>query len=184
MRYAVLLLSGFLICGAFAVAQTAPAASAASTPMNSAEASPPPPLHPITVAQSKELIHLTGAVRLGRQSMHQMMAYVRKMVPPYMPKDVMDDMEVSLNKVDLASIITKIYQEHLSEKDATAIIAFYKTPAGQDLLKAMPAITREAQAAGIKAGQQVAHSVLEQHKAEILAAAKKYDASQSSSQQP
>lgn len=185
MRFAVLLLSSVLIAGTSAVAQTHPAnsaGSAAAAPV--APESAAPPLHAITAAQAKELIHLTGAVRLGRQSMDQMMAYARKMLPPYMPKDVMEDMQASMDKIDLASMVTKIYQEHISEKDATAIIAFYRTPAGQDLLKEMPAIVRESQEAGIKAGQQVAHAVLERHKAEILAAAKKYEASQSSSPQP
>ena len=116
--------------------------------------------------------------------MDQMIDYARKTFPPYIPKDVMDDMQTSMDQIDIASMVTKIYQRHISEKDATAIIAFYKTRAGQDLLKEMPAIARESQEAGIKAGQQVAHAVLERHKAEILAAAKKYDAAQSPSQQP
>jgi hypothetical protein len=183
MRYAVLLLSSVLIGGTFAVAQTAPAA-APTTSGNSQAMPAPPPLHPITDAQAKELLHLTGAVRLGRQSMARMMAYLRGVVPPYIPQDVMVDMQTSMEKIDLASMMTKIYQEHISQKDAAAIIAFYKTPAGQDLLKEMPAIAKESQEAGLKAGQQVAHDVLQRHKAEILAAAKKYQAAQSSSQQP
>ncbi len=182
MRYAVLLLSSVLIVGTSAVAQTAPATSAVMP--QATAVSQAPPLHPITVAQCKELMHLTGAVRLGRQSMDQMMKYLRGVVPPYIPKDVMDDMQASMDNIDLASMVTKIYQKHISEKDAVAIIAFYKTTAGQDLLKEMPAIARESEEAGAKAGQQVAHAVLERHKAEILAAAKKYEASQSSSQQP
>lgn len=181
MRYAVLLLSSVLLGGTFAVAQTAPPAMPTTS---GASQTMPPPLHPITDAQAAELIHLTGAVRQGRQSMDQMMKYLRGVVPPYIPKDVMDDMQTSMDHIDVAAMVTKIYQEHLSEKDAAAIIAFYKTPAGQDLLKEMPAITRESIEAGVKAGQQVAHDVLQRHKAEIMAAAKKYQAAQSSSQQP
>jgi len=42
-------------------------------------------------------------------------------------------------------------------------------------VKQLPAITRESQEAGAKLGQQIAMEVIQAHKAEIQAAAQKYE---------
>lgn len=39
-----------------------------------------------------------------------------------------------------------VYEEHFSEDEITALIAFYKTPVGQKTLEVMPAITGEVMA--------------------------------------
>jgi uncharacterized protein len=187
MRYAVLLLCSVLIGGTYAVAQATPASKTASTSSSSAQALPaPPPLHPLTVAQAREILKLTGADRLRNQVMRRMMTGLQGVFPPYMPKDVVQDLEKNLEAIDMDSITVKIYQEHISEKDAAAIIAFYKTPAGQRMLKVMPVIVKETQEAGEKAGERVGREVVERHMAEIKAAAKKYEEehSKSSSSSP
>lgn len=170
MRHAVLLLCSVLIGGTYAVAQSTPAA-----PASPAEALPaPPPLHPLTDAQAREMLKLQGSDRIEKQTMAQELKILPRVFPPYMPKDVMDDLKTSLESIDLDSIIVKIYQEHISEKDAAATIAFYKTTAGQHVLAAMPVMMAESREAGIEAGRKVTLEVLTRHKAEILAAAQKY----------
>lgn len=184
MRTSVLLLCSVLIVGASAVAQTAPASPAGASQAASSSALPaPPPLHPLTVAQAQEILKLSHADKLKNQVMTQMMGNMKRVFPPYMPKDVIDDLLTSLENIDMDSFTVKIYQEHISEQDATAIIAFYKSPAGQRMLIAMPEIVSETQEAGARAGESVAREVIERHKAEIIAAAKKYKAMHSLSSQ-
>lgn len=182
MRYAVLLLCSVLIVGTSAVAQTAPASSTAANTTHDAIAIPP--AHPITLAQAKEILKMTGADQMKNQMIESMMAELRHAFPPYMPEDVIEDFQTSLEKADLDDTVIPIYQKYLSQQDAAAIIAFYKTPAGQHMLTALPEISRESQQAGALLGEKVVREVIERHKAEIEAAAKKYQEMHSLSSQP
>jgi hypothetical protein len=93
---------------------------------------------------------------------------------PFMPQDVSDDLEQSFAKLDLETPIIAIYKQHISANDADAIIAFYKTPAGKDLIESMPAIMQQSQQVGLQQGRKTAQEVVERHRTEIEAAAKKY----------
>lgn len=44
---------------------------------------------------------------------------------------------------DMISDLTTVYQRHISRSDVDAIIAFYNSPAGQDLLNQQPLIMQE-----------------------------------------
>jgi TonB family protein len=136
---------------------------------------PPPPAHPITTEQVHELMVLTGAVNLTKQMLDTMMPTLRQTMPPYMPPDVLDDFESTLVGSDFEGMLVHTYQAHLSTEDAAQIIAFYKTPAGQRMLAAMPHIAKESQLAGQQLGEQVMMQVLERHHTEIEAAKEKYE---------
>ncbi len=133
------------------------------------------PEHPITVDQVHEMMRLTGAMNLGKEAMQGIMPLLRQAMPPYIPADVMDDMSRSMLGANLEAPLIHSYQAHLSTEDAAAIIAFYKTPAGQRLLATMPQIMKECQQAGAQLGQKIAAEVLERHHAEIEAAKEKYE---------
>lgn len=133
------------------------------------------PLHPITVAQAQELLHLTHADAMQQQMNRNMVNYLRQALPPFVPADVLADIQAKLQNSNFDSKVISIYQQHISERDAAAAIAFYKTPAGQNMVTVMPVIERESMEAGIRAGQEIAHSVILAHKVEIQAAAKKYE---------
>jgi hypothetical protein len=134
-----------------------------------------PPAHPITADQVHEMLQLSGAARLRRQIFDTMMPMVRQSMPPYMPPDVMDDFENSFLGADFEAALLHTYQAHLSTDDGAQIIAFYKTPAGQHLLLAMPQIARDSQIAGEQLAQQVMMEVLQRHQTEIDAAKLKYE---------
>lgn len=147
-----------------AVAQTSPSAATAKAP-----------LHPITVAQAQELLRLTHADALQKQISNNMMQYLSHALPPFIPADVLTDIKTRLESANLDSQLITIYQQHISERDAAATIAFYKSEAGQNMVTVMPMIERASMEAGIRNGQEIAHSVILAHKAEIQAAAKQYE---------
>jgi hypothetical protein len=69
--------------------------------------------------------------------------------------DQMFDSIFKLLPVDeMMDAIVPIYQKHLTKADLTAITAFYSSPAGQKVLKEMPAITSEAMQAGGEIGRK------------------------------
>ncbi|MFZ0661596.1 MAG: DUF2059 domain-containing protein [Acidobacteriaceae bacterium] len=138
-----------------------------------------PPAHPITPAQVHELLRLTGANQLSVQIMRGMMANLRKTFPPYVPKDVIDDLEARMESIDFEPMAVEAYQKHVSTEDAAQAIAFYKTPAGKRLVGVLPQVTAEMQASGAKEGMRIVQEVIGQHIDEIKAAAAKYREQQS-----
>ncbi|HTV81091.1 MAG TPA: TonB family protein [Acidobacteriaceae bacterium] len=147
-------------------------------PLQTTDSSPEgsqPPAHPITAEQVHEMMQLTGAVNLTKQMLDGMMPTLRQSMPAYMPPDVLDDFEKTLLGSDFEAMMVRTYQAHLSSEDAAVVIAFYKTPAGQHMLAAMPQIAKDSQAAGEQLGQQVMMEVLQRHQTEIEAAKEKYE---------
>ena len=93
---------------------------------------------------------------------------------PFLPQDVSTDLEQSFQKLDLETPIIAIYKQHISTEDATAIIAFYKTPAGKDMMQAMPELLQQSQQVGVQLARKTAQEVIQRHRPEIEAAAKQY----------
>jgi uncharacterized protein len=164
---------GWLVCAAMMMGLPALAQQTEWNPERAAQDAAPPE-HPVTVDQVREMIQLSGAMSLARQAMQSLIPAIRQMMPPYVPADVLDDINRRLFAADLETTVIHAYQAHLSTEDGAAIIAFYKTPAGQRLLGAMPQIMKESQQAGARMGQQIVSEVIEKHHAEIEAARAKY----------
>lgn len=131
-------------------------------------------MHQITREQVHEIMELTHTNQVAHQAMRQSMAAMREAFPPYMPADVIVELEQTLMKIDFEPMAVTAYQKHISTQDAAQIIAFYKTPAGQHLLAAMPEITREMKLTAAQEGSRIAQKVIEQHMDEIKAARKQY----------
>ncbi len=176
----------FLLIGTLAFCQeTTRPPSGPAQESSSAPAADQPPVHPVTPAQVHELLELTGATNLKNQLMRGMMVYMRQSLPAYLPKEVIDDLETSLENADMEPMLIAAYQKHLSTEDAVEIITFYKTPAGKRVISSMPLIVQDLQQGGGQLGEDVARQVFERHKAEIEAAEKQYrQAHPSSSESP
>jgi uncharacterized protein len=177
MRKTALAICSFALLGS-ALAQQTPSSSTASAKApaassSSAPAAAPAPANPLTDAQAKQMLQMTGALEMKEQLLHSVMNYFRSSMP-FMPKDVSEDLEQSFGKLDLETPIIAIYKQHISTTDADAIIAFYKTPAGKDMIQAMPAIMQQSQQVGLQLGRKTAQEVVERHRPEIEAAAKQY----------
>ncbi len=65
-----------------------------------------------------------------------------------------DDIFKSLPVDEMMDAIIPIYQKHLTKADLAAVTAFYSSPAGQKVLKEMPAIMSEAMQAGGEIGRR------------------------------
>ena len=131
------------------------------------------PANPLTDAQAKDMLEMTGASAMKEQLQHTMMNYFKTNMP-FLPQDVSTDLEESFQKLDFDTPIIAIYKQHISTEDATAIIAFYKTPAGKDMMKVMPELLQQSQQVGMQLGRKTAQEVIQRHRPEIEAAAKQY----------
>jgi hypothetical protein len=150
-----------------------------ATPATQASAAPSepqikPPANPITPAQIKEMQQLTGAEAMKKRIVANAMQFYRSQFPSYVPKDVIDDLDTSLQNADLESHAAEIYPKYISTEDAAKIIEFYKSPAGQRMIEAQPYMTTEMQRSAVQVAQQTARDVMARHKEEIEAAQRKY----------
>ncbi|HEX4067373.1 MAG TPA: DUF2059 domain-containing protein [Acidobacteriaceae bacterium] len=133
------------------------------------------PAHPVTAAQVYEILRLTGTDPTRRQMVDEMLPNLKQMMP-YMPDDVVADFQRSLTTADFQGAMIHSFQQHMSREDAAAIIAFYKSPAGQRMIATMPQILNDGQQAGTELGHHVMLQVIQRHRAEIDAAAASYHA--------
>lgn len=180
MRNATLALTCFLLAGT-AIAQQKPSTNSSSTTTAPAPSTAPAapkaastaPANPITDAQAKQMLEVTGAVDMKTQLQHGMMNYIHSSMP-FLPQDVVTELEQSLQKIDMETPIIAVYKQHISTEDADSIIAFYKTPAGKHLIQAMPDILQQSQQIGIQLARKTAQDVIQSHRPEIEAAAKQY----------
>jgi uncharacterized protein len=138
-----------LVCASFTCSQTAPAASAAAQP-NAAK-----------LAKIRELINLMGTPRVAAELMKSQAAGIKTLLP--FPPRAQDDFEkellASIDMNELVDIIVPIYDRHFSEDDVDGLLAFYRSPLGQRVTKALPEITAESQDAGKEWGQRLGKRV-------------------------
>jgi hypothetical protein len=152
-------------------AQAAPAPGAGISTLD--PNAPPPPAHPITPEQTKELLDLMGYKKMEDRNWSQMISMNRQ-AAPFIPETVWTDVQSGINGIDYTTMMEPIYAKYLSQEDADKAIAFYRTPAGQRVLQAMPSILGESVAASQQKGRQVGRDAIEKHRPEIEAAQKKY----------
>ncbi len=108
----------------------------------------------------RQLLTLMGAGEIGMKAMEQMIDSFRQSLP-WVPQEFWNDFIQGVDPADLIELSIDPYVRHLSHEDIRDLIAFYQTPLGKRLARAMPAITHEGMLAGQEWGQQLAEDVLE-----------------------
>jgi hypothetical protein len=132
-----------------------------------------PPAHPVTAEQVYQILELTGTDTQKREMLDGLLPHLKEMMP-WMPVDVVSDLERTLGTADFEGAMVRSFQQHLSTEEAAQIIAFYKSPAGRHMIAVMPSVLNEGQDAVADLGQQVMLEVMQRHKDEIDEAAKVY----------
>jgi uncharacterized protein len=186
MQKTTLALCCLLLTGACFAQQTpagnsspaaAPAPSKAPAVASPSQAANPPastaPANPLSDAQAKQLLELTGAMAMKDQISQGMLLRIHSSMP-FMPQDVTEDMDQSLAKIDYDTPLIAVYKQHVSADDADALIAFCKTPAGKSMIQVLPIIMQQTQQAVMQAARKAAQDVIQNHRPELEAAVKKY----------
>lgn len=132
-----------------------------------------PPEHPVTAAQVYQILDLTGTNTQKREMLDGLLPHMKEIMP-WMPADVVADLQRTLGTADFEGAMVRSFQQHLSTEEAAQIIAFYKSPAGRHMIAVMPAVLNDGQDAVAEMGQQVMLEVMQRHKDEIDEAAKLY----------
>jgi len=124
-------------------------------------------------ADIRQLMDVTGAKDLGQQLMEAGIAQFRASVTESQPdnpraKQFADAFAQRFQKHfdprTLTEMVIPIYDKHLSNEDLKQLLAYYQSPFGQRMLKVLPEVARESQAAGFKLGQKAAQDAMEELK--------------------
>jgi hypothetical protein len=130
---------------------------------------------PAKEADIRQLMEVTGVNNLGDQLLTAGIAQFRASVLESQPdnpraKQFADAFAARFQKhFDPHSVIETvlpIYDKHLSSEDLKALLAYYRSPFGQRMLKVLPEVARDSQLAGYSLGQKAAEDAMEDLKGE------------------
>ncbi|MEM8506098.1 MAG: DUF2059 domain-containing protein [Cyanobacteria bacterium P01_D01_bin.1] len=130
-----------------------------------------PPAMPIseisaeTVAKVEELLSITDTEALNLQVMESMVDQFRQVITD-VPDDWWDRFLDKIDYAELNRLVIPIYAQHFTIEELDAIIAFYKTPAGQTVLEKMPSVLQDSMLVGQQWGMEIARQVLDDLEAE------------------
>jgi uncharacterized protein len=125
-------------------------------------------IDPAKDAAIRHLIELTEVSKLGENISNAMVVRVREVMGRAIPADqlskFMDEFTPKYTASAPTSAVTDaivpIYAKHFSMEDIQALTKFYETPLGQRVVKSMPDVAEESQAAGARLDQKAAIATL------------------------
>jgi hypothetical protein len=146
-------------------------------------------------ARIRELMDVTGTKNLGQQLIEAGMEQFRSSVLDSQPdnpraKQFVEAFVIRFQKhFDSDSLNEKvipIYDKYLTAEDLQGLLDYYHSPLGQRMLKVLPEVTRESQAAGFALGQKAAQDTMDELKADFpeFAGAKEEDKHPAGDQKP
>jgi hypothetical protein len=127
-------------------------------------------------ARIRELMDVTGAKNMGQQLIEAGMEQFRSSVLDSQPdnpraKQFVDAFVVRFQKhFDADSLnerVIPIYDKYLTTEDLQGLLDYYRSPLGQRMLKVLPEVTRESQAAGFALGQKAAQQAMDELKTDF-----------------
>ncbi|MBE9063129.1 DUF2059 domain-containing protein [cf. Phormidesmis sp. LEGE 11477] len=118
-----------------------------------------------TVAKVEELLTITNSEALNLQMMESMVSQFREHVPN-IPDEWWDRFLEKIDYEELNRLIIPIYAQHFTIEDLDAIIAFYRTPAGQAVIEKMPMVLQDSLLVGQHWGMGIAQEIIEELEAE------------------
>ena len=129
------------------------------------------PPSPGKVLIIKDLLVITGTANLANQVIAQMIQSYKQTFTD-VPEAVWERLQKKMNAEEMIDSLVEIYDRHFSLEDLQLIVSFYKTPAGQRMIKELPSVMTEAMAVGKEWGQKKGAELFEEIKAEQNAAKK------------
>lgn len=133
-------------------------------------------IDPQKAARIRELMDVTGAKNLGQQLIEAGMEQFRGSVLDSQPnnpraKQFVEAFVVRFQKHfdpdSLNERVVPIYNKYLTVEDLQGLLDYYRSPLGQRMLKVLPEVTRESQAAGFALGQKAAQETMDELKTDF-----------------
>ncbi|CAM3604200.1 DUF2059 domain-containing protein [Elizabethkingia occulta] len=117
-------------------------------------------ISPVKKEKIKTFLKLTNVLGVANQVMDNMINSYQtyyKQVPAEYWNELKKE---TASTKDFEELLIPIYSKYYTEKELDDIIAFYKTPTGQKVIKTMPDMTKESMQAGQEWGMKLGQKVL------------------------
>ncbi|MCP4177037.1 MAG: DUF2059 domain-containing protein [bacterium] len=105
-------------------------------------------------AKALEVIKLTNADKMAKLTMKQMVSIFKKSRPE-ISNDFWEKFIQQADYQGFSNMIADIYAENYTVPELDAMIKFYSSPIGQEIIKKQPQVSKAAMIAGQKWGQQL-----------------------------
>ena len=113
-------------------------------------------------ATLKKYLEASGSMSAFKSAVTQMMGSFKGM-NNNVPEEVWNELEkefLSTSLDDLVTMLTPVYETHMTEADLNEVIKFYNSPVGKRLAEKTPAIMEGSMQAGQNWGQAVGQKVM------------------------
>ncbi len=100
----------------------------------------------------RKLMEMIGAADLGVQVSQQLLSQIRPAFPQ-VPESLWAEFAESLDPAELTGLTILIYDRHFTMDELQALIDFYTTPVGQQVVKKLPLVAQESNAIGQQWGE-------------------------------
>lgn len=110
-------------------------------------------------ALARQLLEATGGSEMALQMMEQMMQSLD--AQPGLPPEFSERFLEEVDPAELEELLLPVYVKHLTASEMEAALEFYRSPAGQSILKKMPLVMEESIRLGQQWGMEVAQRVVE-----------------------
>jgi uncharacterized protein len=130
-----------------------------------------PPVDPAKEAHIRQLLEVTGSVKMAQDMMSQMANQLRPMLEKSLPpgehnQEIADafvqKMVSHANLEELIERLIPVYDQHLTDDEIQGLIQFYQTPLGQRYVQVMPDMMKQSYAVSAQWGQEIAKQVLDE----------------------
>ncbi len=95
----------------------------------------------------RELLRLTGSVNVGLQMMDKILDTFKRAMPQ-VPAEIWDGFRAECDPRELEDAIVPLYLASFTGEELDAMLAFYRSPVGEKLLRKQPEIFRASSEAG------------------------------------
>jgi hypothetical protein len=96
---------------------------------------------------------------MGEQTVGQMLGAMQQGMPS-VPQQFWTDMRTELTAAGMVELVVPLYAKHFTDEEIRQLVAFYRSPVGQKLVREQPALLQEGIAAGQVWGQQATARVM------------------------
>ena len=108
----------------------------------------------------RKLMEMIGAADLGDQVSQQLLSQMRLSFPQ-VPESLWAEFAESLDPAELTGLAIPIYDRHFTMEELQALIDFYTTPVGQQVVKKLPLVAQESNAIGQQWGETKALEIMQ-----------------------
>jgi len=108
----------------------------------------------------RKLMEMIGAADLGDQVSQQLLSQMRLSFPQ-VPESLLVEFTESLDPAELTELTIPIYDRHFTMEELQALIDFYTTPVGQQVVKKLPLVAQESIVIGQQWGETKALEIMQ-----------------------